>query len=282
MPKQMCIHLRLCTKLLLPGRSPCASSATNSTPARTYDTGKLTDQPPPMNREGNAISNSSPGYSTSTLRTDVPITAPDVARRPLQAVPAEVIQIHAEAFAEEQKDVDHHGGEEDTGQEIHECGIEADQEEHQDAAEDGGGGKGDAEQAGELVRQVVVLLILGSGAQDFNDEDEQRHADHEGAEHQVQLRDHPHRHTAPDDREIAVNHVFLGRQLDFHGLDDFGADAEQQQTHKEHQSQGAALGRLLLRVVDSGTSHSLTSPFRRQHRGVASRRCILASRRLIG
>ena len=114
------------------------------------------------------------------------------------------------------------------------------------------------------MRQVVVLLVLGGGAEDFNNQDEQRHADHEGAKHQVQLRDHPHRDAPPDDREVAVHHVFLGRQGHFHRLDDFGTDAEQQQTHKEHQSQGAAFCRLRLRVVvDSATSHSLKSPCRR-------------------
>ena len=84
MPKQMCIHLRLWTKLLLPGRSPCASSAMNSTPASTYDTGKLTAQPPPMNRDGSAISSNRPGYRTSTLSTDVPITAPTLRDAPFR------------------------------------------------------------------------------------------------------------------------------------------------------------------------------------------------------
>ena len=80
----MCIHLRLWTKLLLPGHSPCASSATKRMPARTYDTGKLTAQPPPMNRDGNAISNRSPGYRTSTLRAEVPITAPTLRDAPFR------------------------------------------------------------------------------------------------------------------------------------------------------------------------------------------------------
>ena len=71
------------------------------------------------------------------------------------------------------------------------------------------------QQLGELVGQLVVTFVAGLVADELDDQREHRHGQHEGGEQQVELGQHPDRHTAADDRKLSVLllHVGPGRAL---------------------------------------------------------------------
>ena len=130
-----------------------------------------------------------------------------------ELAPAVVIAVEEERLQEEQQDVGQERRREDVHQVVRELRVEDDQPEGQERAEGGGHRERDAEQLGELVRQLVVALFLGDVADELDDEGEQGHREDEGSKQQVELRQHPDRDPAADERNGAVLGLHVGRGL---------------------------------------------------------------------
>ena len=141
--------------------------------------------------------------------------------------PAVVVAVEEARLEEEQQRVGEEGRREDLHQVVHEGRIEHDQQEGQEPAEARRERECSREQLGELVGERVVALVAGQVADQLDDERENRHGEHEGREHQVQLGDHPHRHPAADVGDLTVGRglVFLGLRLLFLRLVQIGQSA---------------------------------------------------------
>jgi hypothetical protein len=127
--------------------------------------------------------------------------------RPLQPVPAVVPEVDREGLGEEQHGVDPVGREEDGRHVRPKLRVVADEEEQQQRAEEGGGGEGGERELDQLVREPVVLLVPRAPADDLDDDGEDRHAEDERGEIQVQLGDRPHREAGADPRKTTVRRL---------------------------------------------------------------------------
>jgi hypothetical protein len=90
--------------------------------------------------------------------------------------------------------------------------VVADEQEQEERAEQRRRRERRERQLDELVREPVVLGVTGAPADDLDDDGEDRHAEDEGGEVQMELGDRPDRQPRADQRECAVCRVF-GRVL---------------------------------------------------------------------
>ena len=122
----------------------------------------------------------------------------------LHGVPAIPIEIERGRLEQEQDAVKDEGGEKDIGQIIHEFGIEPDQQEQQDSAEECGRRVGGGQQFRKLFGQLVVPLLAAFPTDDFAEPGEDGHAEDETRQQQMELGDDPHDVAAADARNVAV------------------------------------------------------------------------------
>ena len=123
--------------------------------------------------------------------------------RPREPVPAVVPEVHGERLGEEQSRVEPHRGREDPAHERPEPRVERDQEEEQQAAQEGRRREGRERELDELVGEPVVAPTLlavhpDPPADELDDDGEDRHAQDERGEVQVDLGDHPDREPRAD------------------------------------------------------------------------------------
>ena len=121
------------------------------------------------------------------------------------AIPAVVVQVEGEGLEEEESYVDPHGDLEDLRKVDPEVREDGDEEEGEDRSPDRRGGVRNEQQPGELLRELIVLLVSPEHANGFGDDCEHRHAEDESREEKVDLRRPPDRHTPPDKGEISVD-----------------------------------------------------------------------------
>ena len=91
-------------------------------------------------------------------------------------------------------------------------GIVADEQEEQEGAQQRGGREGGEGELDQFVGEPVVALLARPPADDLDDHREDRYAEDEGREVQVQLGHRPHGQPRADQREVTVGR-FLGRVL---------------------------------------------------------------------
>ena len=125
-------------------------------------------------------------------------------------MPAVIIKIQRKGFAEEEQRIEKHDILEDACHVAHDGRVKREQGEGQKAAQRRRDRIGDAQQAGELISQFVEFIVAGFPADDFNDHREQRHAEDEGAEEQVHLRDEPNQPPRIETPDLAIDIFFLG------------------------------------------------------------------------
>ena len=131
----------------------------------------------------------------------------------MELPPAVVVGVEEEGFGEEEQDVREEGGREHAHQVVRELRIQDDEHERQERAEGRGEREGDREELRELVREPVVSQISGLVADRLDDEREDRDGQDERREQQVELRDHPDGHAAPDERKRPVLRLLVGLVL---------------------------------------------------------------------
>ena len=118
--------------------------------------------------------------------------------------PAVIVEIEAEGLGEEQQGVEEHDVLEEARHVPHERRVEREQGESQQAAQRRRRGVGHAEQAGELVGQLIEAFIAVAPADDLDDHGEQRHAQHKSPEEEVHLRQKPDKFARIQSHELAV------------------------------------------------------------------------------
>ena len=131
----------------------------------------------------------------------------------MELPPAVVVGVEEEGLGEEEQHVREKGGGEHAHQVVRELRIQNDEHERQERPEGRGEREGDGEQLRELVREPVVSQISGLVADHLDDEREDRDGKDERREQQVELRDRPDGHAAPDDRKGPVLGLRVGRCL---------------------------------------------------------------------
>ncbi len=94
----------------------------------------------------------------------------------LHRIPAIPIKIERRSFDQKEKAVYDEGRVENVCEIIHQLGIERDQAEQQDPAEQGGGRIGGGQQLGEFLGQLVVALFPTFPTYDFTHPRKDRHA----------------------------------------------------------------------------------------------------------
>ncbi len=134
----------------------------------------------------------------------------------LPAVPAVVIEVQRERLEEEQRRVRPHRGAEHRREVGPESRVQRGEEEHEHRAPDRGRAVGHEQQARELLRQPVVALVPAEDPDRLRHHGEQRHAQHEGGEHEVHLGRDPHRGPRADQRKLAVGARGVGGGLEQH------------------------------------------------------------------
>ena len=123
---------------------------------------------------------------------------------PLQHVPAVPVEVREQGLAEDDRHVVGPRGVEHLFHVGGELGVERHQRHQQQAAQGGGDRVAHGEQPGELLGESVVAFVLQDDAHHLGDQDEDRHAQYEGGEHQMRLGQGPHEHPAADHGEVAV------------------------------------------------------------------------------
>ena len=131
----------------------------------------------------------------------------------MELPPAVVVGVEEEGLEEEEQHVREKGRGEHAHQVVRELRIQNDEHERQERAEGCGEREGGGEQLRELVREPVVSQISGLVADHLDDEREDRDGKDERRKQQVELRDRPDGHAAPDDGKGAVLGLRVGRCL---------------------------------------------------------------------
>ena len=144
----------------------------------------------------------------------------------MELPPAVVVGVEEEGFREEEKDVRKEGRREHAHQVVRELRIQDDEHERQRRAEGRREREGHGEQLRELVREPVVFLVSRRVADRLDDDREDRDGKDERRKQQVELRDHPDGHAAPDDGEGPVLSLLVGLGLGrFLGVGLFGGQS---------------------------------------------------------
>ena len=128
----------------------------------------------------------------------------------MELPPAVVVGVEEEGLEEEEQDVREKGRGEHAHQVVRELRIQDDEHERQERAEGRGEREGDREELRELVREPVVSQVSGLVADRLDDEREDWDGKDERREQQVELRDHPDGHAAPDDGKRPVLGLLVG------------------------------------------------------------------------
>ena len=128
----------------------------------------------------------------------------------MELPPAVVVGVEEEGFREEEQDVREEGRGEHAHQVVRELRIQDDEHERQERSEGRGEREGDGEELRELVREPVVSQISGLVADRLDDEREDWDGKDERREQQVELRDRPDGHAAPDDGKRPVLGLRVG------------------------------------------------------------------------
>ena len=131
----------------------------------------------------------------------------------MELPPAVVVGVEEEGLGEEEQHVREKGRGEHAHQVVRELRIQNDEHERQERPEGRGEREGDGEQLRELVREPVVSQISGLVADHLDDEREDRDGKDERRKQQVELRDRPDGHAAPDDGKGPVLGLRVGRCL---------------------------------------------------------------------
>ena len=131
----------------------------------------------------------------------------------MELPPAVIVGVEEEGLGEEEQHVREKRGREHAHQVVRELRIQRDEHEGQERAEGRGEREGDREEPRELVREPVVPQISGLVADDLDDECEERNGKDEGREQQVELRDRPDGHAAPNDGKGPVLRFLVDRRL---------------------------------------------------------------------
>ena len=105
----------------------------------------------------------------------------------LQPMPAVIVYVEYRALGEEQERVVKHRVLEHARQIEEQAGVEDDQAEHEEAAEDCSQGIGGDADLDELVGHVVVALVALGHTDGLDDQHEDRHRQHKGGKPEVQL-----------------------------------------------------------------------------------------------
>ena len=125
---------------------------------------------------------------------------------PLHRVPPVPIQIEGGGFQEKQDAVQNKGREKNIGKVRHEFGIQADQEEEQNAAEQGRGRIGGRQQLGKFFSQRVIPGFFGLPSDDLTDPGKDRHAQHESGKEKMLLRNDPDDVPAAESGNVPILH----------------------------------------------------------------------------
>jgi hypothetical protein len=124
-----------------------------------------------------------------------------------QPVPAVVPEVDREGLGEEEEGVHPVRREEDRRHVRPKLRVVADEQEQEEGAQEGGGGERGERQLDQLVREPVVLGVTRAPADDLDDHGEDRDAEDERGEVQMELRHGPDREAGPEHRELAVRRL---------------------------------------------------------------------------
>ncbi len=122
----------------------------------------------------------------------------------LHRVPAIPIEIEGRGLDQEQHAIDQERGEKDIREIGHQLGIERNQHEEKNAAEERGGGVCRRQKLGELLGELVISLLTGFPRHDFAEPGENRNAEHETSQEQMELCNDPNQVAAPDAGDVAI------------------------------------------------------------------------------
>ena len=128
----------------------------------------------------------------------------------MELPPAVIVGVEEEGLGEEEQDVREKGRGEHAHQVVRELRIQNDEHERQERSEGRGERERDGEELRELVREPVVSQISGLVADHLDDEREDWDGQDERREQQVELRDRPDGHAAPDDGKGPVLGLHVG------------------------------------------------------------------------
>ena len=136
----------------------------------------------------------------------------------LPPVPTVVVEIQRERLEKENGAVHPHRWREYRKQVREELGIERRQEKRERRPPEGRRAVGDQQQPREFFGQPVVALILAEDADPLGHHSEDRHAQHERREHQVDLGGDPDGGAAADQWEVPICASGIGGSLEQHVL----------------------------------------------------------------
>ena len=122
----------------------------------------------------------------------------------MELAPSVVVGVEEEGLREEEQDVGKKRRGEHAHHVVRELRIQDDEHERQGCSEGRGERERDREELRELVGEPVVSLITRLVADRLDENREDRHGKDEGREQEVELRNRPDGHAAPDDGEGSV------------------------------------------------------------------------------
>ena len=170
--------------------------------------------------------------------------------------PAVVIAVHEHRFQKKEQYVWEKRPTENGKHIVGQPRVEYDQHKRQQSTERRGEGKGDRQQLGEFIGEVVVALVFCYVSDDLDDESEHRYGEYECREHEMELGDHPHPHPASDHRKRPI----FGCLLNNHLRRRSGRPRDERIDGRYKQECGADGEKLLKGAADSGGAKLLRFP----------------------